>query len=180
MSAPLLDARFFGYKLAARQMDILRRAYPEAARAACYTAATELTDAIRGNAPEDTGFLKQSAYVASTKKSAVFGFGAWYAVMVNGRNVNFKTGRKRFMKSTLDEKFPGVLQRLATLTSSYIRQGITVENVPRLYPPVPIAGDGWYKKRKGPERRARMIVSSKFGGFGFARAPRKRKPKASK
>lgn len=182
MSAPM-DVQFKGYQIAARQMDIMRRAYPEAARAAIYTVATEVTTAIRDNAPEDTGFLKQSAYVASTKTTAKFGFGAWYAVIVNGRkNVKFKTGRKEFMFSTLRELFPTLGARLAAVTAGYIKSGTTIANVQRLYPPVPIAGDGYRRRRKSNRapQTARYIVSRAFGGFSLARQPRRRKKDARK
>lgn len=182
MSAPLLlesKLKLDSYRVMASRMDIMQRAYPKAAQAATYTAATEITDAIYANAPEDTGFLKKSAYVASKKRSAVFGFGAWYAVMVNGRKVKFRTGRARFMSSTLEEKFPTILSRLSALMSDYIRNGVTMENVPRRYPPVPIGGDGWTKARKRAVQASKLSISRAARGFGFSRSRRKRKKKAT-
>lgn len=187
MSAPPLlfynQLKVDKWRQLSSRMDIMRLAYPKAAQAAVYTLATQVTDVLHKNAPEDTGFLKQSAYVAPTKKSALFGFGAWYATMVNGRKVTFRSGRhprtnQQFMKRTLEELFPTILPRLATLTQQYIRSGTTIDTVPRHYPPVPIAGDGYLKRRKRAPQQARFVLSRAAGGFAFRRKPRKRKKKA--
>lgn len=152
------------------RVDIFRRAYPAAARAAVVRVADELMQAAVDNAPEATGFLRRSAYVTPGRAKTVFGFGAWYATVLNGRaNIKLKKrGRPRFFSVTLEEAFPTLLKRLASRAESNIKAGIT-EVVSR-FPIAPPEGNG-YRGKKGP-RKSTFSLSRREGGFARKRKPR--------
>lgn len=168
MSAPF-DAQFKGYQLTARKLDIMRMAYPQATHAALVTVANETMQTVVNRAPSDTGFLRSSGYMQAKKKSVRFGLGAWYAAIVNGRK-SLKTAKPRFFESALEDLFPAFLSRMAALTASYIRQGIT--EVRPNFPPVPINGDGYTKVRKRASRARRFRLSRSAGVFVVAKKKR--------
>lgn len=157
----------------AARLDIFKRAYPAAARAAVVQVADELMQAAVSSAPEATGFLRRSAYVTPGRAKTVFGFGAWYAAILNGRaNIKPKMrGRPRFFSVTLEEAFPTLLERLASRAESNIKAGIT-EVVSR-FPSAPPEGDGYRGSKRPP--RSTLSLSRREGRFARKRKPRGRR-----
>lgn len=170
----MLELDVKGIKEAIAKLDVLRRAYPAAAHAACFTAATEIMQRAVPLVPVLTGETRDSAFVMRTKPVR-FGFAHWIAALVHELPYKHPHGGQwKFLATPFNEMTPGLPARMATLIEQYALEGVTIDNVPAIFSTTPR-----YDTRPGASVRLKLGRKGRFVVKG-RRNKKGRAPKAGR
>jgi hypothetical protein len=126
-----------GIKQAIAKLDVLRRAYPLAAQAACYTAATEIMEKAVELVPVLTGETRASAFVMRSNP-VKYGFAHWLSQILHEMPFKHAGGKQwKFLSTPLNDAMAGLPARLAELTERYALDKITIDDVEGVFPSTP-------------------------------------------
>ena len=127
-------------RAALAKLDVLRRAYPDAADAAGFWIMTEIITAAQARVPVLSGVLRDSTFVTRTR-IVKGGFSAPWASVVHELPPNVRrhtNGEWKFLSKVLNESYPVLLQRWARITERYALNGTGLADVTAVHREKPL------------------------------------------
>lgn len=139
-----------------RSVDTWRKVFPPAVGAALYEEGQEWADDAVARAPEQSGFLKRTAFVSRPRARArrpevEVGFGAPYADEVHARAA-LASGTPHWLEETMRDRIPGFAERIAAGARRHALAKTDARSVSARYPVRPPSGS---PSKRGASKRVR-------------------------